>query len=207
MTQAWRFPDARLLVFAKAPTPGYVKTRLIPTLTPQQAASLHTRLVKQSLHTATHAKLCPIELWCSPNTHETFFADCAQHYGVSLQQQQGEDLGARMAHALASSLSETRCAVLIGTDCPPLNADDLAEALDALSTSHDAVLGPAEDGGYYLIGLRQAVPELFENIPWGSNEVLHSTTVRMESLGLRWHTLRLLWDLDRPEDLQRMVAE
>jgi rSAM/selenodomain-associated transferase 1 len=198
------FPEARLLVFAKAPVPGQVKTRLIPVLGETEAARLHERLVRQTLDVATWAQLAPISLWCSPTPDHPFFQDCCQTYGVRLHLQEGNDLGGRMAHAFEETLKESTTAVLIGTDCPGLSAKDLKMAFEALQHGFDAVLGPAEDGGYVLIGLRRPVPELFVNMPWGSERVLSETRVRLQALGLRFSELAEHWDVDRPEDLMRL---
>jgi hypothetical protein len=204
MSAAWRSPQARIQIFAKAPVPGQVKTRLIPAVSAEQAAALHVQLVRKTLSMVTNARLCPVELWCAPSKKDDFFKDCARDFKIWLREQEGQDLGARMAHAFQAGFKDACPIVLIGTDCPALNEQDLLEALQVLNSGHDAVLGPAEDGGYYLIGLQQARPSLFKEIPWGSSTVFDQTLARMKASGLRSHTLRQLWDLDRPEDLLRL---
>jgi hypothetical protein len=203
---AWRFPQARIQIFAKAPIPGLVKTRLVPAISAEQAAKLHADLVRKTLHMAVNAGLCPVELWCSPAKTNGFFEDCARDYGVSLWEQAGDDLGARMAHAFCTGFQHARPIVLIGTDCPDLNAQDLAAALDILDGDYDTVLGPAEDGGYYLVGLRQAIPGLFTGISWGTSAVFDETLARLRAAGVRWQTLRERWDVDRPADLERLAG-
>ncbi|MEO6697527.1 MAG: TIGR04282 family arsenosugar biosynthesis glycosyltransferase, partial [Gammaproteobacteria bacterium] len=148
--------DARIMVFAKAPVAGTVKTRLIPALGAHGAAALHTTLTRHSIATAVNAPLCPVELWCSPDAHHPFFAQCQKDFGVTLQQQQGNNLGERMAQAFDTVLQQHPYAVVIGTDCPTLTTQDLRAALNALHEGFDAVIGPAEDGGYVLIGLRRS---------------------------------------------------
>lgn len=196
-----QFPDAVILVFAKAPIVGDVKTRLIPALGAAGAAGLHARLVRHTLATVTEADICPVQLWCAPNTCHAFFAECQRGFGVTLHAQQGSDLGARMAHAFDAALREYRQAVIIGSDCPLLTAQDITTTLTALRTDCNAVLGPALDGGYVLLGLKQAPPTLFDNIPWGTANVLALTRERLQQLQWRVTELTTHWDVDRPEDL------
>ena len=197
------FPDARIMVFAKAPVAGAVKTRLIPALGAEGAMALHATLTRHCIAMAVGARLCPVGLWCSPDTHQSFFTQCSKDFGVTLHQQQGNDLGARMAHAFDSVLQQNSCAVIIGTDCPALTAQDLRMALDTLCDEFDAVIGPAEDGGYVLLGLRQTAPQLFEDITWGSGEVLSLTRERLKRLQWRWRELAPRRDVDRPEELEQ----
>ncbi len=198
------FPDARILIFAKSPEPGLVKTRLIPVLGPQGAAELHARLLAHTLARLAPARLAPVELWCSPDTGRAPFPELAHRYPVRLRRQRGADLGARMLDAAASALRGSKAAIVVGTDCPPLDGPYVERALNLLA-SRDAVLGPAQDGGYVLLGLKRAAPELFSNIPWGTNRVAAITRDRLESLRWDWAELLALWDLDRPEDLKRLA--
>ncbi|HDN26319.1 MAG TPA: glycosyltransferase [Thioploca sp.] len=191
-----------LQVFAKAPIPGQVKTRLINILGEQGAADLHQQLVKHCLQQFSH--LFSIQLWCTPDEYHPFFKTCQTDFGVSLHHQQGADLGKRMAYALASTPAPT---VLIGSDCPSLNAQTIYDAFAALQQDNTVVLAPAEDGGYTLIGMQQVVPELFTNMPWGTSQVLTLTRARLGNLELRWQELPIQWDVDRPEDVERWYAE
>lgn len=199
-----------ILIFAKAPVAGAVKTRLIPALGGQGAARLHERLARHCIAQASAAGLCPVQLWCAPDAAHPFFAQCQKEFGVTLHTQQGNDLGTRMAHALSEALNSALpsaghsagYAVVIGTDCPALSAHDLGEALSALEEGYDAVLGPAEDGGYVLLGLRRVALELFENIPWGTEQVLGMTRARLKQLQWRWHELPARRDVDRPQDIE-----
>jgi rSAM/selenodomain-associated transferase 1 len=197
--------SCRLMVFAKAPTPGRVKTRLIPALGEQAAAELQRQLTERALVTTLAAGLGPVELWCAPGTDDAFFADCARQYGVDLRAQGEGDLGMRMARALTLALKEGSPGLLVGSDCPVLSAEYLREAAAALAGANDAVFGPAEDGGYVLIGLaREPSAQLFENIAWGTATVMQDTRARLSRLGWRWRELATLWDVDRPEDLRRL---
>ena len=192
---------AAILVFARAPNPGEVKTRLIPALGADGAASLHASLVERVLGAARRVAGARLELWGSAS--HAFFDDCSRRYGASLHEQCGGDLGERMAHAFASALQAADRVVLVGSDIPALDAGYLQRAL-AMLEEVPAVLGPAEDGGYVLVGLRRPEPALFEGVAWGSAGVLVQTRERLARLGLRWRELEPLCDLDRPEDLARL---
>jgi len=122
---------------------------------------------------------------------------------VTARAQRGADLGQRMYAALQRALRDAEFALLIGTDCPVMTGDYLDQACRQLQTGKDLVVGPAEDGGYVLIGARHGYSELFESIPWGTAEVLQATRERAQSLGLRYAELAVLWDLDTPADLAR----
>ncbi|MEW5756016.1 MAG: TIGR04282 family arsenosugar biosynthesis glycosyltransferase [Pseudomonadota bacterium] len=202
---AFQFSDALVLVFAKAPVAGQVKTRLVPQLGADAAAALHARLVERTLQTVCSAKLAETELWCAPDCSHDFFQNAAEKYRASLHAQSGEDLGLRMHHAFVDALQRKSRAVLIGTDCPVLDYSYLRQALAALDGPCDLVLGPAEDGGYVLIGLRRPVAGLFDSVPWGTHAVLAETLERAHALGLKSHLLPVLWDVDRPADVARML--
>jgi hypothetical protein len=194
----------RLLVFARAPVPGLVKTRLIPALGAAAAAALYGRLLERTLATACVVAPGQVELWCTPDTGAPAFAAAAERWGVSLHPQPPGDLGVRMHTALAAALDRGARALLVGCDCPALTADDLEQAFAALDAD-DVVLGPAADGGYVLVGARRLSPLLFMGIDWGGPRVLRQTRARLVALGWRWHELRTLWDVDRPEDLARLA--
>jgi len=202
-------PEAgcRVLVFAKAPEPGAAKTRLIPVLGEAGAAALHRRLVHHVLGIANEADLGPVELWCTPDPAHPFFAGCARSFGVSLHAQGEGDLGERMERALGAALARSARAILVGSDIPALSGRYLRDADAALRAGAEAAIGPAEDGGYVLIGLARRVPELFRGVPWGTPAVLEETRRRVVALGLRCRELPVLWDVDRPEDLTRLPQE
>jgi rSAM/selenodomain-associated transferase 1 len=204
MTSSAPRPDAvRVAVFARAPVPGAVKTRLAALLGPDGAAGLHSGLVRHALSVATHARVGPVELWCTPDETHPFFERCAQEFGVTLERQTGANLGERMRHAFASSHARDHALILIGADCPALDAAALQSAARALR-EHDAVIAPAEDGGYVLVGLARPAPELFETIAWGESAVMAQTRLRLSQSGVSWTELPTLWDVDRPEDYARL---
>ena len=197
--------DCSILIFAKAPTPGQVKTRLIQALGERGAAELQRQLIERTLHTAAAAALGAIELWCTPGPEDPFLAACAKRHGTGLRTQGEGNLGTRMARALESVLAAGSPGLLIGCDCPVLTPAYLREAAAALAGGNDAVFGPAEDGGYVLVGLaRRPTAELFEDIVWGTATVMQETRARLARGNWRWRELALLWDVDRPEDLPRL---
>ncbi len=194
-----------VIVFAKAPRPGAVKTRLVPLLGAGGAAALHAKLTRHTLDTVRAASLKNVELHCAPETDDPFFHDCQGHYGVTLRPQVDADLGMRMHSAFEQTLSMHTRALIVGIDCPVLTARHLQQADKALHDGADAVFAPCEDGGYALIGLTRTTPELFEDIAWGSDRVMAETRARLKQLGWNWRELETLWDVDRPEDYQRLM--
>ncbi len=200
----YAFPACRLLIFAKAPIPGRVKTRLAGRLGPRGAAALYEKLLRRTLAIADAARLCPIELWCAPDARHGFFIACRRDYGLRLRRQCGDDLGRRMNHALSQTLNQGGPAVVIGGDCASLGGAELREAFQQLAAGSTAVLGPAADGGYVLIGLNRAAPALFRNIAWGTSTVLDATRRRLRRAGLNWAELPTGWDVDTPADLRRL---
>lgn len=192
-----------IAVFAKAPIPGQAKTRLIPALGPENAAALQRAFLRRTLLTAQAATLGPVSLWCAPDCGHPVFAECREEFGASLHPQPEGDLGERMLAAFRR-LCGAGPVLLIGTDCPALSPAHLRASAQALSTGNDAVLLPAADGGYVLIGLRRPEKSLFENMPWGSSGVMAETRLRLCRAGLRWAEPALLWDVDDPGDLVRL---
>ena len=199
--------DAGVLVFARAPVAGSVKTRLIPLLGDHGAAALYRSLVERALVMARESAVGPVELWCTPTTDDDFFAACRDRFHLTLHGQREGDLGARMLNAFEDALTRSRHVLLTGSDCPSLTAADLRAAARALREGRDAVFCPAEDGGYVLVGLSQAMPALFEAMTWGTATVMEETRQRLHNLGWRWHELPVRWDVDRPQDYQRLVRE
>jgi rSAM/selenodomain-associated transferase 1 len=198
--------ETRVIVFTKAPRPGAVKSRLIPLLGAEAAATLQARLIERTLSTACAAGVGPVELCCAPHTDDPFFTTCVSRYPISLAPQADGDLGARMTAAFTRALLDAGSVILIGTDCPALTALHLTQAAQALAGSSDAVLVPAADGGYVLIGLKRCDVLLFHNIEWGSATVMGATRERLRRLQWRWKELETLWDVDRPEDYRRLLA-
>lgn len=201
-----QYPQGRILVFAKAPVPGYAKTRLIPALGEQGAADLHAKLIRKTVDMAVESVSAPVQLWICGAEDQTVFDEYHSAVNDGVHIQSGKDLGARMGNALAQTLRIADFVVLIGTDCPAMESTYLKSACEALATGCDAVLGPAEDGGYVLIGLRRNHSHLFENIPWGTADVLAQTRQRLDDVGWTRQELSTKWDVDHPKDLKRLIA-
>jgi len=198
-------PTVDIAVFARAPTPGQAKTRLIPRLGPLAAARLQQQLTERALARARAVPGARVTLWTTAPADDAIARVTADTVGATVRAQCGDDLGARMAHAFANTLDGRRPMLLIGTDCPAQTVDDLRAALMALRDA-DAVVQPAEDGGYVLIGMKAPWPVLFSAIAWGSDQVLAATRARAGAHGVRLAELPPSWDLDRSEDLDRALA-
>lgn len=192
----------RIIVFGREPIPGQVKTRLIPALGAMDATRIYRHLLERTLQTAATLRHCSAELWCCPDAESSIECQAlATQFGILQRFQRGEDLGERMLHAFETTLQQTDKVVLIGSDCPTYSTRYLQAALDALS-DHDAILGPAFDGGYVLIGLSKIDSRVFDNVAWSTAAVLEQTRDRLQSLGWRWIELEMLRDLDTPSDLK-----
>lgn len=191
----------KIIIFARAPIPGQTKTRLIPALGEAGAARLHAKMIHQTLEKVTVLENVDVELWCAPDTNHHFFLSCADSFGVTLRKQLGADLGERMNSTFTTVLKDLPWAILIGTDCPELTINDLKQAITILRGDVDAVLGPATDGGYVLIGLSRPAQTLFINMPWGSSRVAELTRERLRGIKMHWRELPARNDIDRPEDL------
>ncbi|MCK5925425.1 MAG: TIGR04282 family arsenosugar biosynthesis glycosyltransferase, partial [Methylococcales bacterium] len=195
--------DTAVLIFCKAPIAGYVKTRLTPPLSSQQAATIHRELTIRLLSLLAALDAYALQLWCSPDTHHPFFKHCQQHYNLSLHQQHGDDLGVRMHHAIETALTTFPKVLLVGCDCPSLTHVDFEFARQALQTQKDIVLAPAEDGGYVMIAMKKPYPEIFLNKTWGHQQVLDKTRQSIQQLGINLTETRVQWDVDTFDDLQR----
>ena len=199
--------DAALIIFAKAPIPGQVKTRLCPPLTPDEAASLHGSIVLDILERSKTVRGLDRFLGCTPSKEHPFFKTLAARHGVQLWDQVGEDLGRRMDHAFQTAFDKGyRYAILVGTDLPTLPTASFHQAIRLLK-EYDMVLGPTLDGGYYLIGLKTPIPELFVDVPWSTDQVFTRSQHKAQSLGLTMGLLENLRDLDTIDDLQAFIDE
>ncbi len=198
-----QFRDARILLMCKAPVPGEVKTRLIPQLGEEGACRLHERLANRIVKEVLDANLCPLQIWCSPSINHAFFQQYVDR--AELYEQQGGDIGERMHQSAVAALEQTGVnrVLIVGTDTPEVDAAYLSAALEALE-NHDAVIGPAEDGGYVLIGLRKAVPAVFEHVSWSTGTVYSESCRNLNNLKWNWVALPRLWDVDEPADLKRL---
>jgi len=204
--------DWTLIVMARVPQAGKVKTRLAGELGAAGAAELHARLLRQTLLRAQRARGARLEWWFDGRREAAgaFLrgAKLDPRRDVGLFEQRGADLGRRMDDAITDALQRAgagaRC-VLIGSDCPAQTTQDLEQAADAL-LEHELVLQPATDGGYVLIGMTRPRPALFASIEWGSSSVLARTMAIASDAGLRLRLLRPLPDLDTPADLKEALV-
>jgi uncharacterized protein len=192
-----------LAILARAPVAGSVKTRLIPALGAYGAAALQERLIERTVETACAAAVGPVTLWMTPAAPHRCFTVLASRHQIALAPQPDGHLGARM---LAACEAADGPAVVIGTDCPTLTPAHLHEAAQVLRDGTDAVVIPAEDGGYVLIGSRRPQPGLFHGMTWSTDTVMAETRRRLARDGLTWQEPALLWDVDRPEDIARLRA-
>ncbi len=203
-----KIPNSNLLIFSKYPVAGKVKTRLIPALGAEVAAQFHRRLAESAISIA--------RLWYGKTSGET--TRITIHYtgadkndfcswlgpDLDYQKQPDGDLGQRMNTAFESAFGYgIKHVIGIGTDVPALTAAILQQSDKSLG-HHDIVLGPAADGGYYLIGMNSFYPELFTDIDWGTEHVYKQTLAICTQLDLKVFTLPILHDIDRPEDLTQL---
>ena len=170
-------------ILAKAPLPGLAKTRLAPALGADGAAALQGRLIERAVETARAANVGPVTLWAAPDQDHPAF------------------------QTLAALDAARGPAIVIGTDCPALQPAHLSAAAAALVGGVDAVVVPVEDGGYALIGMREPQPALFAAMPWSTAGVMPETRRRLTRLSLSWREPARLWDVDLPEDVERMKRE
>ncbi len=202
--------DTIILVFAKAPVAGSVNTRLIPDLGVQAATKLQEAFIHQRLHMLQQANLCAVTLMCAPDIHHECFVQCQQQYDVTLQQQTGDDLGERMFNGIEKLLRSYKYCIVIGTDAPALDAAQIASAIKTLredkGNNSYVVFVPAEDGGYVLIGMDKAHSFLFNNIRWGSDEVMQQSRETLQKNNVNFTELAECWDVDSLNDYQRHLA-
>jgi hypothetical protein len=188
-----------LILFTRYPRPGTTKTRLIPALGPQGAATLQRWMTEQAL---AQALACSRRCGVAVEIHFTGAKESAMRWWLgphTFTPQARGTVGARMAHSFATAFaSGVKRVVIIGSDCPGMTKETLEAAFTALER-HELVLGPAMDGGYYLIGLTRPQPHLFADIAWGEGSVLQQTLAKAQALTI--HQLAPLHDIDRPQDL------
>ena len=191
-----------LIIFTRYPEPGNTKTRLINTLGPEGSADLQRQMTEYTLVSAkkmVNISSTSIEVRFDGGNLGLMKAWLGDKL---IYESQGEgDLGKRMDRSLLNALqNNAQQVLLIGIDCPGLNADILTQAFNQL-VNYDLIIGPAFDGGYYLLGLKRYISELFVNISWGTAGVLQQTISTAQKLGLSQMQLQTLRDVDRPEDL------
>jgi uncharacterized protein len=194
-------PRIEIAILAKAPVPGYAKTRLIPAIGAHAAAVLQAKLTERTVQMGIGSEVGPITLCCAPDASHRSFRDLQKEHGVRLAPQPRGDLGARMLAAMQNGPT-----LVIGTDCCAVTPAHLHGAAEALQ-DNDVVLVPAEDGGYVLIGTHEPQPSVFEGIAWSTPHVMQQTRARAAASRLRMRELPPLWDIDTEDDLARMERE
>jgi len=195
----------KLIIFSRYPEAGAAKTRLIPVLGPEGAARMQRALTERTVALARRlAAERPLTLQLSYSGGETSAWRKWLGDDLDFRDQGPGNLGERMARTLDRAFDRGyRRIVLIGADCPSLTVAALSAAFDTLA-DHDLVVGPAADGGYYLLGLSRSAPEIFLDQPWGRPELLARTLKAADSLNLSYQLLTELADVDRPEDLHHL---
>lgn len=194
--------ESVLIIFTKAPVPGKVKTRLISALGEEEAAQFYQALLLRTLGTATMSDVSAVQLWCDPDSKHPFLIECEKKFNVSLWDQMGNNLGERMFNAINKATQDFERVILIGCDCPSITPDDIHAANKKIKRGMDVVLGPAIDGGYYLIACHTAYEDIFRDINWGGPTVLDETRHRIRQRGLKWSEVEKKRDVDEPEDLE-----
>ncbi len=190
-----------IIVFAKAPQPGFAKTRLIPALGAEGAAKLAQQMLINTLHEALAAGIGTVELCGTPKIDDIAWQGIVLPLGIEITNQGGGDLGARLARASERAIENTGSVLLIGTDCVEMSATLLREAAQSLH-EHDAVIHCTTDGGYALLGLKRHSAALFSEMPWSTDAVASTTIARIGQLGWSLHVGQLLHDVDTPQDLK-----
>ncbi len=193
------YPDAGILFFTKEPVAGQVKTRLIPALGAEGAMNLHCKLIERQLSFLNKKSVCNFELWVDGDPRHPVFE---HSFDSGRFTQKGQNLGEKMQNAAQQALDRFSMVVIIGSDCPWLDTDYLNNAFTILSAENEVVIGPADDGGYVLIGMSKCNPEIFSGINWGSDQVFTETIRRLNYQNIPWGELSSLPDIDRPEDLE-----
>ncbi len=196
----------RIVIFAKAPVAGLAKTRLIPALGAEQSARLARRMLLHALREAQAAAVGPVELCVTPRPSDPDWQGLLPLEGITWTAQPEGDLGARMSQAAARATASGDYLLLIGTDCPQLDANALRSAAAHLERS-DAVLVPTYDGGYALLGMRQFHPRPFEPMRWSTAEVAARTIERIRGLGWSLAIGDMLHDIDEPADLRWLPGD
>jgi len=197
---SYLFPNSVILVFAKAPVAGRVKTRF--GLDGDLAARVFSNMLIQMVDIATQDNITPVELYIADDTEHPFIKKLAKHYDLPIKAQEGENLGKKMANAIAMSLKRYESVVLVGSDCLDITGQDYFDAFELMDVKEQTiVLQPAFDGGYVMVASNAECDALFDNIDWGTDKVLEQTLAKQTMLCANIKQLRTLSDIDYLEDL------
>ncbi|MCU7800970.1 MAG: TIGR04282 family arsenosugar biosynthesis glycosyltransferase [gamma proteobacterium symbiont of Lucinoma myriamae] len=201
----FRYPDTLVIIFAREPLAGQVKTRLIPTLGEEGATKIYKQLLDYAINNVITSNLSPANICITPESNRHYFTQmtCSSQFELSVQS--GNDLGERMYNSLIQALKHYSKAILIGTDCPFLSHNDLQQSIATLD-NNDMVFSPANDGGYVLVGANAVNPvvfeQVFEQIDWGTEKVMAQTRMKLLKHKVSWQELSAQNDIDIEADLK-----
>ena len=196
--------SGRILIFARTPELGKVKTRLQPVLGEEGCYQLHSQLVSSVVRTAVQSEVAPVDVWHTGNAEHVLWRSLVSEFPISLNEQNGDELGERMLNAASTALMHPEPSdwlILIGSDCPEIDRSYLLKAMQILDSGTELVIGPALDGGYVLLGFRRINAFLFHDIPWGTGQVLVRTLAIAEQNACPVQLLKPLRDIDTADDL------
>ncbi len=189
-------------IFAKAAIAGAVKTRLARQVGNAAALVIHQRLCRHVMTQCLAAGADEVELWAALDPQDPFL----RSFGLPVHEQQGRELGTRLDFAMRHGLTRHARVVIVGADVYSLTPDYLQQGLQALQTS-EVVIGPAQDGGYVLVGAQRSLPVIFHNIPWGTADVMGATLDQLLSNMISFELLPERWDIDTLDDIRRHAPE
>ncbi|MDO7656722.1 MAG: TIGR04282 family arsenosugar biosynthesis glycosyltransferase [OM182 bacterium] len=206
-----KYPNAQILIFAKQPIPGEVKTRLIPAIGVTSATDLHCAMTRRVAAMLSASALAPFRFAVSGDMSDPLFAESDGCLPPTTQI--GEDLGERMLNAATRAFevkqkpseATVEYVVIVGADCPALAPIHVQETLESLASGIEVVFVPADDGGYVLVGMSRVFAEMFQDIAWGTSEVLQVSLNKLSKRGVSTRCLSPLWDVDTEEDLLKLA--
>lgn len=189
-------------IFSKAPVEGYCKTRLIPYLGKKETVQLHMDMVQKTIATAKKIINADVQLWCKPSKQHVFFQKMAKQNSLTLHDQDGEILGSIMNNAAHIFADKYTNIVQIGTDCPYIDANYINSSIAKLNDETKVVIGPANDGGYVLLAKNQYYMEMYDDINWGTSNVLQQLEDNLQKLAINYYKLKPLTDIDTFDDFK-----
>lgn len=196
-----------LQLFMKAPVPGRVKTRLCPPLSSMQAARVHETLCLRLCEKLSSVPGMTTEIWAGGDVSHPFFTELSQRFGLPVYEQINGDLGEKMHHAIQTGLMRAESVIVVGGDCLSVDATYVQEAGAALERYSDAVIGPALDGGYVLVGAKRCIKGMFDHVAWGTDQALSATLANFLRLNISITALSDRWDIDTVDDLENYAPE
>jgi len=203
----YKYPDIRLIMMARAPVAGQVKSRLARSIGNRRAAGIHHNMVQAQISKLLAANICPLELHVCPKVQHPLFMALRRRGVVRLERQFGDNLGSRMFHAIQSGLKRADSVVLIGADVPGISVEQIRQVCELLSGKNELVIMPADDGGYGLLAMRKLDAGLFRGVNWGTHRVCQQTVRRAMQLGIRYRLFSNCNDIDYQRDLPRLQEQ